>query len=97
MSAVLGIDAAWTPAVPTGFAVVGKKPSGWQLIAAAASYQRFLALADGSVPERRPTGSLLDVLTLPAVASALCSRTIPHQTLPQPLFEHASAARAVPA
>ena len=46
MRAVLGIDAAWSRARPSGVAVAAELRDGWRLIAAASSYQRFRALAD---------------------------------------------------
>lgn len=69
MTAVLGIDAAWTPHNPSGVALVARSDAGWRLVALEASYQRFLALADPStVPDARLTGSLPD----PAALLAAC-------------------------
>ena len=50
MHAVLGIDAAWTAAQPSGVALAVERGNGWRMIGAVASYQRFHALAD----ERQP-------------------------------------------
>jgi hypothetical protein len=47
MRAVLGIDAAWTLSQPSGVAVMNETSTGWRLVAAEASYQRFDARANG--------------------------------------------------
>jgi predicted RNase H-like nuclease len=47
MSAVLGIDAAWTLTNPSGVALVAKPKSAWQLLALSPSYQCFMARANG--------------------------------------------------
>jgi hypothetical protein len=65
MRAVLGIDAAWTPTQPSGIALAVELTNGWRLIAAAASYQRFHAMADKRQPaEPRSSGSLPDASAL---------------------------------
>jgi predicted RNase H-like nuclease len=70
---VLGIDAAWTLTQPSGVAVAAKNSSGWRLIAAESSYQRFLALADHRIQrEQRPLGSPANARALLAAASVLC-------------------------
>lgn len=43
---VLGIDAAWTMANPSGVAVAARTGSAWHLIASAASFEEFIGLAD---------------------------------------------------
>ena len=45
---VLGIDAAWTSANPSGVALAAKTGTVWRLIAAAASFEEFVRLADGN-------------------------------------------------
>ncbi|WP_348642606.1 DUF429 domain-containing protein [Mesorhizobium sp. B2-4-18] len=45
MRAVLGIDAAWTAAQPSGVALAVEVPGGWQLRATASSYSAFCALS----------------------------------------------------
>jgi predicted RNase H-like nuclease len=47
MSAVLGIDAAWTPTQPSGVALVRRARHGWTCVALAPSYAAFFALAEG--------------------------------------------------
>lgn len=43
MTTVLGIDAAWTAKNPSGVAIVQKRTSGWELLAAEPSCGHFLA------------------------------------------------------
>lgn len=62
---ILGIDAAWTLTQPSGVTVAICENSRWRLAAVAASYQRFLAAADGElVPEPEPSGRMPDIATL---------------------------------
>lgn len=63
MTAVLGIDAAWTAGEPSGVALLGGSGDGWRCLAVAPSYGQFLDLAlgspvDWSVP---PPGGLPDI------------------------------------
>jgi hypothetical protein len=59
MQAVLGIDAAWTVSKPSRVALAVERSGGWQVIAAASSYQCFYALVNqGLTEEQRPSGSL---------------------------------------
>ena len=47
MSAILGIDAAWTLGNPSGVALLRLQPElGWQCIALAPSYEAFICLAE---------------------------------------------------
>lgn len=69
--AVLGIDAAWTATQPSGIALVVETGSGWRLVTAQASYQRFLAAAHGHRAEPRPAGCLPDVPALLAACTQL--------------------------
>lgn len=65
MRAVLGIDAAWTETNPSGVAVAVETPTGWKLVAAEPSYQRFIARSRADMkPELRPSGSLPSAQTL---------------------------------
>lgn len=45
---VLGIDAAWTAANPSGVALASRTEGIWRLVAVAASFEDFIALADTS-------------------------------------------------
>jgi hypothetical protein len=47
MPTILAIDAAWTTTEPSGVAVVRSEESGWRCVAAAPSYDEFLALVRG--------------------------------------------------
>ena len=58
MTAVLGIDAAWTFTEPSGVALVERDGASWRLVRVAASYQAFLSNDDlegarhrGSTPD----------------------------------------------
>jgi predicted RNase H-like nuclease len=86
MQAVLGIDAAWTLSKPSGVALVTKRCSGWHLIAAAASYQDFNALADRYLPrEQRQSGAAPDASALLTSASVLCGGRVDLVAIDMPL------------
>lgn len=55
---VLGIDAAWTAANPSGVALAIKTAGVWRLIAAASSFAEFTALAN--TVESRGPGSVVE-------------------------------------
>jgi predicted RNase H-like nuclease len=46
MSAVLGIDAAWTAGQPSGVALLDEDSAGWRCVALAPSYRQFVAMVD---------------------------------------------------
>ena len=49
MAAVLGIDAAWSAANPSGVALIRQQPDGgWNCVSVAPSYDSFLQLANGN-------------------------------------------------
>jgi predicted RNase H-like nuclease len=86
MHAVLGIDAAWTAAQPSGVALAVERGNGWRMIGAVASYQRFHALADERQPaEPRPMGSSPDALALLLSASILCGCSVDLVAIDMPL------------
>lgn len=91
MNAILGIDAAWTEAEPSGVALVIKYETNWQLCALAPSYEHFYALADGegnhSSPQR-PSGSLPDAAALIASATKICGRKPDLAAIDMPLALH---------
>ena len=73
--AVLGIDAAWTATEPSGVALAVEDGGGWRLAAVEASYEHFLAHAQGAAPgEARPRGSHPDARALVDAARAICGR-----------------------
>ncbi|PKQ04815.1 MAG: DUF429 domain-containing protein [Alphaproteobacteria bacterium HGW-Alphaproteobacteria-11] len=83
---VLGIDAAWTLTQPSGVALVDCQHGRWRLTAVAASYQRFLALADSLLlPETRPSGSRPDVPALLAAAERLTDAPVDLVAVDMPL------------
>src|SRR5439155_11241349 len=69
-------DAAWTASQPSGVAVASKISSGWQLVAAEPSYQRFVARAHGLPFEARPTGSAPNAEQLLTAAVKLCGHSV---------------------
>lgn len=48
MTAILGIDAAWTTAEPSGVALIAEQGNGWLCVGLAPSYDAFIALANGA-------------------------------------------------
>jgi hypothetical protein len=71
---------------PSGVALAVELTNGWRLIAAAASYQRFHAMADRRQPaEPRPSGSLPDAPALLASATILCGRPVDLIAVDMPL------------
>lgn len=72
MTAILGIDAAWTATEPSGVALVVKDGSCWRLRAVAPSYDHFLARQYGaSARSDRPRGSIAQATELLDAAEAL--------------------------
>jgi predicted RNase H-like nuclease len=66
MSAILGIDAAWTPHNPSGVALIRQVGTGsWQAVAAESSYERFIdrfgTSSSKCPPGRALVSRLLDV------------------------------------
>ncbi len=73
MSAILGIDAAWTTGQPSGVSLVANTGAGWQCKAVAPSYQQFIDLGQG-IPVNwaaQPAGGGLVVVDVLAAASIL--------------------------
>jgi predicted RNase H-like nuclease len=86
LRAVLGIDAAWTSTQPSGVALAIELSSGWRMLAAASSYQRFHALADeGLSEEQHPSGGLPDAPMLLASASRLGGGSVELVAIDMPL------------
>jgi len=62
---VLGIDAAWISREPSGVALIDRSPSGWRLVAAAASYEIYQGKGERSAAsDLRARGSLVDAAQL---------------------------------
>jgi predicted RNase H-like nuclease len=71
VSVVLGIDAAWTTAQPSGVALVRSHGRKWECVAIAPSYSSFLALARGEPVDWRAR---------PAAGIAACSELVEAST-----------------
>ena len=79
MSALLGIDAAWTPNEPSGVSLLVKNAGGgWRCVGLAPSYQAFLDLAAGTPVDwkARPIGNRADVGELLAAGRELAASSI---------------------
>lgn len=70
--AVLGIDAAWTIANPSGVALLDDASGAWRLVAAASSYAAFCALAgvphDSHLPDAARLLEAAHILSLTPVS-----------------------------
>jgi predicted RNase H-like nuclease len=73
VSAILGIDAAWTAGRPSGVALLQQRGERWRCVALAPSYAQFQGLAAGSAVDwqARPPGSAPDVAALLAASRQL--------------------------
>ena len=92
--AVLGIDAAWTLAQPSGVALAAETATGWRLVAVASSYQQFQALAEGrQSTDCASTGSAPDAISLLHCARVLCGRPINLAAVDMPLAHSPIIAR----
>lgn len=79
MTAVLGIDAAWTAGNPSGVALAAETAGGWRCLAVAPGYGLFCDLAAGRIaPDDqwgpKPAGGTADVPALLAACRALLVR-----------------------
>ena len=85
MSVVLGIDAAWSEAQPSGVAVVLSSADAWRCAGVAPSYEAFMALAAG-VPvdweSGRFRGTKPDARALLAAAHSLAGEQGRHANWP---------------
>jgi len=83
---VLGIDAAWTETEPSGVAVAVETEAGWRLGAVEASYEHFIARADGIDPgEARPRGSKPSAAALLRAAEKLSAWPVALVAIDMPL------------
>jgi predicted RNase H-like nuclease len=78
---VLGIDAAWTSANPSGVALAARTGTVWHLIAAAASFEEFIRLADGNAGSG-PSGLIATVCRLAGRAPDLIAVDMPMMDAP---------------
>jgi len=76
--AVLGIDAAWTQHNPSGVALLRRKLGRWQCVAAAPSYDAFIALSKGASIDWNlvPQGSALDGREMLAASEKFLGDTV---------------------
>lgn len=82
---MLGIDAAWTLAQPSGVALAVRDGGRWTLRAVAPSYAHFLDLARGVVREAPPAGSAPDAAALLAAAEQLAGAPVDLVAIDMPL------------
>ncbi len=86
MTAVLGIDAAWTATQPSGVALVERQGTAWRLIAAASSYSNFIQTGMRPVSEHcRPSSSIIDLRVLLDAASVMTSGSVDLIAVDMPL------------
>jgi predicted RNase H-like nuclease len=73
VSAILGIDAAWTAGRPSGVALLDEQGGRWHCVALAPSYAQFDGLAAGRAVDwlARPLGSAPDLAALLAASRRL--------------------------
>ena len=96
MRAVLGIDAAWTAAQPSGVALAVEGSDGWEVVAAESSYQRFHALvSESDEREARPRGSIPSVSTLLKTCFSLCGLHVDLVAVDMPLSNKPITGRRV--
>lgn len=83
---VLGIDAAWTLANPSGVALAATTGTAWRLIAAAASLEEFVGLADNDLGNRGvgngPAGLIATARRLAGKAPDLVAVDMPMMDAP---------------
>jgi predicted RNase H-like nuclease len=83
---VLGIDAAWTIAQPSGVALAGRSAAHWEVIAVAPSYLDFMAIAKGTGPVGgKPTGSAPKAAELLNASEQLAGATVNLVAIDMPL------------
>lgn len=88
MTAILGIDAAWTAGQPAGVALVEKSGGIWRTVAVAPSYGAFIALADGNSVDwdgTRPSGRWPPISELLAAADRLSGCGVSVVTVDMPI------------
>ncbi|AFL54913.1 hypothetical protein ABIE78_000031 [Sinorhizobium fredii] len=77
MTTVLGIDAAWTAAQPSGVALVSAAVGNWRLIFAGSSYRHLLDRAeDDRISTSRPSGSVAEAAALLAAAGKIAGSAV---------------------
>ena len=88
MTAILGIDAAWTAGQPSGVALVAGSPGDWRVVAVAPSYGAFIDLAGGMSVDwqgARPTGQWPPIGNLLEAAGRLSFESVDLVTVDMPI------------
>lgn len=94
MTAVLGIDAAWTATQPSGVALVENSGSFWRLVAVAASYLNFTNGGERPINEQdRPFPSVIDLRTTLDAGASKIGGSIDLIAIDMPLARTAIIAR----
>ncbi len=93
MTAVLGIDAAWTFTEPSGVALVERDGVNWRLVRVAASYQAFLS--DQDLEEGRHCGSTPDPHALLSKTAELIATPVSVVAIDMPLSTNPIMGRRV--
>lgn len=96
MTAILGIDAAWTPTQPSGVALVESAGGGWRVVRVAPSCASFLESAKTGATDwgaKRYPGSRPDLAALLAAARELTDSTVDLVALDLPLARAPFASR----
>ncbi len=95
MTAVLGVDAAWTATQPSGVALVENRGSTWRLTTIAASYLNFIEGSERPINEqRRPSPSVMDLeAMLHAATSKLNGGSVDLISIDMPLARSPIVAR----
>ena len=96
MTAVLGIDAAWTEGHLSGVALVEFTGSTWRSVCVAPSYEAFLNLAGGAPVDwlaEPQTGTYPDVKELLAAANRMTGQEVSVITVDMPLAVNGARTR----
>ena len=98
MTAILGIDAAWTATEPSGVALICSTSHGWRSVAVAPSYEMFIALSVGEAVNWDQTsirGNAPDISRLLAAAKQLAGEKVKLVTIDMPVATVPITARRV--
>ena len=93
MTAVLGIDAAWTFTEPSGVALVERHGANWRLVRVAASYQAFLS--DDQLEGARHRGSTPNPHALLSKTAKLAATPVSIVAIDMPLSNDPITGRRV--
>ena len=88
MTAILGIDAAWTATEPSGVALICSTSHGWRSVAVAPNYEMFIALSAGKAVNWDQTpirGNAPDIPRLLAAAKQLAGEKVKLVTIDMPV------------